>query len=207
MKGTWNFSEAGHGKGAPDGIGAVIKRTADKLVSEGKDISTPKALYTVISETDTSIKLFYVDNSVVADFSQSLPDSITSVAGTMNIHQLVTVKRGHIYYRDVSCFCDDQLCCTCYGLQECQLSHAINAPVAADTHCILDCMQEDNSSWKPVEFLSGGLIGNFCLVRYDGKPFPGKFLKVDPKDNDAQVQCMTKAGHNRFVWPLSPDIA
>ena len=87
------------------------------------------------------------------------------------------------------------------------MSHAINAPVAADTHCILDCVQEDNSSWKHAEFMSGCLIGNFCVVRYDGKPFPGKFLKVDPKDNDAQAQCMTKASHNRFVWPVSPDIA
>jgi len=42
-----------------------------------------------------------VDNSVVADFSQSLPDSITAVTGTMNIHQIVTVKWRHIYYQDV----------------------------------------------------------------------------------------------------------
>lgn len=31
--GTWNFMEAGHGKGAPDGIGAVLKRSADSLVN------------------------------------------------------------------------------------------------------------------------------------------------------------------------------
>jgi len=29
---NWNFMEAGHGKGAPDGIGAVIKRAVDKAV-------------------------------------------------------------------------------------------------------------------------------------------------------------------------------
>lgn len=38
--GTWNFMEAGHGKGAPDGIGAVIKRTADTVVNtQGQDIT------------------------------------------------------------------------------------------------------------------------------------------------------------------------
>jgi hypothetical protein len=31
--GSWNFMEAGHGKGAPDGIGAVVKRAADTLVN------------------------------------------------------------------------------------------------------------------------------------------------------------------------------
>ena len=31
--GTWNFWESGHGKGAPDGIGAVVKRQSDGLVN------------------------------------------------------------------------------------------------------------------------------------------------------------------------------
>lgn len=33
QKGTWSFFEAGHGKGAPDGVGGVLKRTADRLIS------------------------------------------------------------------------------------------------------------------------------------------------------------------------------
>lgn len=37
---SWNYYEAGHGKGAPDGIGGVTKRTADRLVAEGKDIGS-----------------------------------------------------------------------------------------------------------------------------------------------------------------------
>lgn len=35
---TWNYSEAGHGKGAPDGVGAVVKRTADRIVNFGQDV-------------------------------------------------------------------------------------------------------------------------------------------------------------------------
>ena len=31
---TWNFLEAGHGKRAADGIGAVVKRTADAYVNK-----------------------------------------------------------------------------------------------------------------------------------------------------------------------------
>lgn len=38
--GTWNFLEAGHGKGAPDGVGAVVKRQADTMVNtRGKDVT------------------------------------------------------------------------------------------------------------------------------------------------------------------------
>ncbi|XP_068624011.1 uncharacterized protein [Battus philenor] len=35
---SWNYSEPGHGKGAPDGVGGTLKRSADKAVAEGKDI-------------------------------------------------------------------------------------------------------------------------------------------------------------------------
>lgn len=35
---TWNYTEAGHWKGAPDGVGAVLKRTADKMVNFGRDV-------------------------------------------------------------------------------------------------------------------------------------------------------------------------
>lgn len=39
---TWNYSEAGHGKGAPDGVGATIKRTVDSYVNH----STPTLVVT-----------------------------------------------------------------------------------------------------------------------------------------------------------------
>lgn len=35
---TWNYTESGHGKGAPDGVGVTCKRTADALVATGGDI-------------------------------------------------------------------------------------------------------------------------------------------------------------------------
>lgn len=37
---TYNYSETGHGKGAPDGIGGVCKQTADRVVGQGKYISS-----------------------------------------------------------------------------------------------------------------------------------------------------------------------
>ncbi|KAL3286040.1 hypothetical protein HHI36_000553, partial [Cryptolaemus montrouzieri] len=37
---TWNFHEAGHGKGAPDGVRATCKITADRLVASGTDNSS-----------------------------------------------------------------------------------------------------------------------------------------------------------------------
>lgn len=45
---TWNYSESGHGKGAPDGIGATLKRTADRMVTFGNDIGTSAQFYDYI---------------------------------------------------------------------------------------------------------------------------------------------------------------
>jgi hypothetical protein len=38
LGGSWNFHEAGHGKGIPDGIGGSIKRSADAKVGYGAEI-------------------------------------------------------------------------------------------------------------------------------------------------------------------------
>lgn len=38
---TWNYSEKYHGKCAPDGVGAAVKREADQYVLRGGELQTP----------------------------------------------------------------------------------------------------------------------------------------------------------------------
>lgn len=40
--------EAGHDKSLPDAVGAVIKRTADRIVKEGLDIPDGLALFNLM---------------------------------------------------------------------------------------------------------------------------------------------------------------
>lgn len=47
---TWNYTEAGQGKGAPDGVGAILKRTADQNVRYGKDITDINTFATEIEK-------------------------------------------------------------------------------------------------------------------------------------------------------------
>jgi len=58
---TWNFWESSHGKGAPDGVGGAIKRSADKLVANGNDINSATKLYDCLVATKSSIKLFLLN--------------------------------------------------------------------------------------------------------------------------------------------------
>lgn len=37
---SWNYLESEHRKSAPNGIGGVTKRTADRLVAEGKNVGS-----------------------------------------------------------------------------------------------------------------------------------------------------------------------
>ena len=47
---VYNYSEAGHGKTAADGVGALIKRTADKLVAFGNDANNFDVLFNLLRE-------------------------------------------------------------------------------------------------------------------------------------------------------------
>ena len=47
------------------------------------------------------------------------------------------------------------------------------------------------------------LIGQYCVVRYDSKPYPGRIIEVN--ESDVKVSCMHCIGNrfdsNRFFWP------
>jgi len=57
---TWNFFEASHGKGAPDGVGEALKRSADWIVAHGGDIPDAQSLYDKLKSVDTSVELFFI---------------------------------------------------------------------------------------------------------------------------------------------------
>jgi len=52
---TWNFFEANHGKGAPDGIGRTLKRTADNLVRHGQDLPDAESLFYHLKHSGTVV--------------------------------------------------------------------------------------------------------------------------------------------------------
>jgi len=61
-----DFFEPSYGKGAADGVGAIVKLTADRLVKQGIDFPTPLDVYNHVSPA-TSIHLFYVDAQAVKE--------------------------------------------------------------------------------------------------------------------------------------------
>ena len=217
--GTWNFSEAGHGKGAADGVGGALKRTADKLASLQHDISSPKLLYDALSATKSSILLFYVGTDVVDDATASVPLTVPAIPGTMSIHQILCTNYGQIKYRDISCFCaSDKVSCDCYEIKGFSFvepetkSTSVEMCSNKQHELIHFCEKKQSKSaapdvWIPVTNLETNLVGKFCIIKYDGKPYPGRILQVEPDDDDALIACMSRIGENRFFWPLCRDEA
>ena len=117
---TWHFFEAGHGKGAPDGVGGSLKRAADRVLKLGGDIPNATALYQTLLKGGTSVRLFFIEEDEMHKFATMLPQEMKAVKGTMKIHQIMTKTPGAIMFRDVSCICrrnGDIVDCDCFGVQ------------------------------------------------------------------------------------------
>lgn len=87
---TWSFLEAGHGKGAADVIGAVIKRSADRFVYEGGDVIGTDDLISALESKGTSVKLVKIKEDQVKYIEDGLPTTIKPITKTMQIHQVFT---------------------------------------------------------------------------------------------------------------------
>ncbi|KAK3099675.1 hypothetical protein FSP39_007878 [Pinctada imbricata] len=103
-KSTWNFTEAGHGKSSADGVGGLVKRTADDLVSKGTDIIDVNTFYTHVSERIRNVNFVVIPSDNIDAIH--IPETLKPVKGTMSLHQVVSYKDkvDRIGTRTLSCF-------------------------------------------------------------------------------------------------------
>ena len=58
--------EAGHGKGAADALGGVVKRSAEQYVNTGHDLPNPVDLFHALT-TLTAVNMCYVPEDAIRD--------------------------------------------------------------------------------------------------------------------------------------------
>lgn len=85
---TWSYFESGHGKGAADGIGGLIKRTADRLVAHGRDVVNLTQFYDLLKDA-TSVKMFVISQDQIDQVSREIPATLQRVQGTMRSSYIV----------------------------------------------------------------------------------------------------------------------
>ncbi len=152
------------------------------------DIPDAHELYKALTETSTTVKLFYVASEAVEQAMEKMPGQIPLVPSTMKTHQVVTFTPGEILYREISCMCSTQkqLRCQCFTTQHFTFN-MIAQKVATEA-----------IAWE-----SGDLIGKWCVIKYDNDLYPGIIMETD--ETHALVKCMHCVGVNRFFWPPRDD--
>ena len=86
---NWSFLEAGHGKGAADGIGGVLKRIADRLVAEGNAIADVQSLFDALHK-NTNVRLCYITEEAA-----SCIDNLRRKPTRRQLVEQQTVKYSH----------------------------------------------------------------------------------------------------------------
>ena len=116
---SWNYFESGHGKGAVDGIGGCLKRTADRLVASGYDIPNIDALLFYLRESCPGIQIECVAEEQIMNYDKLIPFKLKPFKGTMQVHQLCwnMNKPNCVALRRLSCSnCSFETNCSHYGL-------------------------------------------------------------------------------------------
>ncbi|CAG5014223.1 unnamed protein product [Parnassius apollo] len=109
---TWNYQESGHGKGIPDGIDAVVKRTADHQVKCGRDVGDFPTFLEVVRENIKNVEIKVVEEHEIIEKELLLPKDISPFKGTMLVHQVIWNSVSEfLEFRKLSCFlCLDKIC-------------------------------------------------------------------------------------------------
>ena len=176
-----------------------MKREADRLATHGKDITDAKEMYEALVDK-TSVKMFNIPDEDIRKVDSKIPPNLRSVKGTMDIHQLLF--SGDMFnHRVASCFCKAN--CTCYGLEKSAKEHLLQPRANKDNRKTpesdIACSQTEEEITVENVYPDPSIIKKWCVVRYDGKPYPG--LITDYDENSVEVTKMSRIGKNRFFWP------
>lgn len=122
QKFTWNYTESGHGKGAPDGVGAACKRTADAVVAAGGDVENLEKFVDAIKPRCPAINLSIIQDDTIQEMSAKIEQEgskIKNFVGTLKVHQVtgkfynssgIKLNSIEIVMRHLSCFCENDSC-------------------------------------------------------------------------------------------------
>lgn len=96
----WHYSESGHGKGAPDGVGGCIKRTADRGAALGKDVNDFEKLVSYLLENCRGVTIIPINDRGIDDIEERLKDGNTPpFKGTLKIHQVLWSYKSPLILR------------------------------------------------------------------------------------------------------------
>ena len=98
----WIYLESGHGKGIPDGIGAVVKRGIVDLIASHPDqpvYNVSDLVQLELADLLPSVQLYEYSQEDIVQIFDTIPDLIP-ISGTLKLHEIQTHvnKDGDNYF-------------------------------------------------------------------------------------------------------------
>ena len=91
---TCNFFPTSHGKGAPEGIGGTVKRTADSLILRGNDIVNGNIFHEMVGRSLRSTKLYIITEADMQPYDALLSQPLKPVPATKKLHQVTPTHQN-----------------------------------------------------------------------------------------------------------------
>ena len=180
VKASWNYMEAGHGKGPCDPIGGTAKRKADLAVKNDKAvIQDVMDFFTWAKESQgqSAIEFFFVstyDYQTSSLFLSTVCQNAKTIAGTMKVHAVLPEETNKIWVRATSCFGD---CCFKREIQKNNMCEGWR---------LVDVRAEQNNDGKVKEENNDEVIlpekGDYVAAVYDNRVYIGRVIEVDETD-------------------------
>lgn len=202
----WHFSEKGHGKGAPDGVGGCVKRLADGLVAQGVDIPNLQTLVHELRKTVTNISIFEVDENKIKDIEIHLPKNIHTFKGTLKIHEITwsSEKKEVIQARRLSCQqCSANQSCKHYGIGQ--------IPINSILQRNSDAYSSNNNEFAPITSNTTSVLKktaeahDYVILKCYGKKtiqhYVGFIQSYSATENEYKVRFLKRTGTFQFVFP------
>ena len=190
---SWNYMEAGHGKGPCDPIGGIAKRRADLAVKNDKAvIQDAKDFHTWAkkSEETSAIKYSFIsteDFSNAAAFLSTACESMKTVVGTMKIHAILPHVANELWVRDTSCFGS---CCFNGSFQKktkCTGWRLVNLKVRL-TKSTDEYVLKKNVNEEAVVFD----VNDYVAAVYDRRVYIGEITEVE--ESEANISFLDHKG-------------
>jgi hypothetical protein len=169
-KWTWNFSVSGHGKGAMDGIGGTLKRTADGVVLRGNDIIATSDFIQMAKDNCKSIEVFEVQSDKVIEWQGLLAGVKPQVIpGIKKVHQITwsCTKPDIIQLRELPC-------------TSCMFEPCKETCISGQTTIEFNKKKTPNESIPSNEIPEFLETGSYVAVIYDSNWYPGMVLYFYP---------------------------
>ena len=194
---SWQYMEAGHGKGPCDGVGGTAKRMADMAVTHGKyTIQDAEDFYNWGVHQTGSVKYLYMSKSECAGHQKVIDDMpVSALKGTMKVHSVMPRSVGVVAVRNTSCFCSS---CFHDGKQHPSCDGWSVESVASDGQVVLP------TSDVAVSFASDA----FVVAMYNSAAYLGQVIEYDSEDDEYLINFMQRTAskmQTSFKWPERTD--